>query len=171
MNAPRVWKPILLPSYQKSLTLERAFQDSVRSQNTSACSISLQWVVFRWVRVEIFLEKVGRMYISNVKCNLSWQENAKHIPINITPTFCGLCFLSKGHSISCETLTAQDLPVLPFYTSFYFPIKTKPLDKVRDLLKLMKPWKLFVFQLSMSKEDETLCVKEIKPSAVMNACC
>lgn len=33
----------------------------------------------------------------------------------------------------------------------------------------MKPEKLFVFQLSMSKEDETL-IKEIKPPAVKNAC-
>lgn len=143
MNAHCVWKPIFLPFHQKSLTPGESFL-GLRRQNTNTHSISLQWLVARRVSVEIFLEKVGRIYSSDAKCNRSVEENAKHVPINITPTFCGFGFSSKGHSTSCETPTAQNLLVLPFHSSFYFPINTKPLDKVKNLLKLTKPEKLFI---------------------------
>lgn len=126
MNAHCVWKPIILSFHQKSLTPRESFP-GLRSQNTNTHSVSLQRLAVRRVSVEIFLEKVDRIYSSDARCNPSLEETAKHVPINITPTFCGFCFSSKGHSTSCETLTAQDLLVLPFYSSFfYFPINTKP---------------------------------------------
>lgn len=118
--------PSFFPFTKKSLTPGESFP-GLRSQNTNTHSVSLQRLAVRRVSVEIFLEKVGRIYSSDEKRNPSLEENAKHVPINITPTFCGFCFSSKGHSTSCETLTAQDLLVLPFYSSFfYFPINTMP---------------------------------------------
>lgn len=91
--------PLCLKAHISSLLPEvintRTFQDSVWSQNTNPHSVFLQRVVFRRVSVEIFLEKVGRIYSSNAKCSQSSEENAKHVPINTTPTFRGLCFSSR----------------------------------------------------------------------------
>lgn len=126
MNAHCVWKPIILPFHQKSLTPGESFL-GLRSRNTNTHSISLQRLVVRRVSIEIFLEKVGRIYSSDAKCNWSLEENAKHIPINITPTFCGFCFSSKGHSTSCETLDSTGFTSAALPPLLLFPNKYKAL--------------------------------------------
>lgn len=125
MDVHSVGKSFPLPPYQTTLNAGRELSWCQTSVKMWALSISLQRDVLRKTRVQIFLENVGRMYSSNVKCSRSPQENARHITNKHHTHILWFAFLKQGSFNFLWDSNSSGFTSTAFLHLLLFPSKDK----------------------------------------------